>query len=50
MKEETHKYFAIQYFIYWNSTLPKFSLERVNELPSDVKYAERLQYDPRFAP
>ena len=36
--------------VYWNSTLPKFSLEIVNVLPSDIRYAERFRYYPRIAP
>ena len=38
MKRERLEYFAIEYFIYWNSMLPKFPLEIVNVLPSDVRY------------
>ena len=48
MKRERLKYFAIKYFISWNSTLPKFSLEIVNVLPSDTRYAERFRYYPRI--
>ena len=51
MKRERLEYFAIEYFIYWNSTLPKYPLEIVNVLPSDVRYyAERFRYYPRIAP
>ena len=50
MKRERFGYFAIEYFIFWNSALPKFSLEIANVLPSDVRYAERFQYYPRIAP
>ena len=50
MKREWLEYSAIEYFIYLNITLPKFSLEIVNVLPSDVRYAERSQYYPRIAP
>ena len=50
MKRERLGYLAIEYFIYWNSTLPKFSLEIVNVLTSDVRYAGRFRYYPRIAP
>ena len=50
MKTERLEYFAIEHFIYWNSTLPKFPLEIVNVLPSDVRYAERFRYNQRIAP
>ena len=50
MKRERLEYLAIEHFIYWNSTLPKFRLEIVNVLPSDVIYAERFRYYPRIAP
>ena len=50
MKRERLEYFAIEYIIYWNSTLPKFPLEIVNVLPSDVRYVERFQYYPRITP
>ena len=50
MKRERLQYFAIEYFIYLNSTLPNFPLEIVNVLPSDVRYAERFRYYPRIAP
>ena len=30
MKREKLEYFAIEYFIYWDRTLPKFSLEIIN--------------------
>ena len=36
MKRERLEYFAIEYFIHWNSTLQKFPLEIVNVLPSDI--------------
>ena len=42
MNRERLEYFAIEYFIYWNSTLPKFPLKIVNVLPSDVRYADYL--------
>ena len=50
MKRERFEYFAIESFIYWNSTLPKFLLEIVNVLPNDVRYAECFRYYPRIAP
>ena len=50
MKRERLEYFAIEYFIYWNSTLPKFPMETVNVLASDEKYAERFRYYPRIIP
>ena len=50
MKRERLEYFAIKYFIYWNSKLLKFSLEIVNVLPNDVRYAERFRHHPRIAP
>ena len=50
MKRERLEYFAIEYLIYWNSTLPKFPLEMVNVLPSDIRYAELFRYHPRIAP
>ena len=50
MKRERLKYFAIEHFMYWNITLPNFTLEIVNVLPSDVRYAERFRYYPRIAP
>ena len=49
MKRERLENFAFEYFIYWNSTLPKFPLEIENVLPSDVRYAERFRYYPRMA-
>ena len=49
MKRERLKYLTIEYFIYWNSTLPKFPLEIVNVLSSDVRYAERFRYYPEIA-
>ena len=50
MKRERLEYYAIEHFIFWNSTLPKFSLEIVNILPSDVRYAERFWHYPRIGP
>ena len=50
MKRERFENFAIEYFIYWNSTLPKSPLEIVNVLPSDVRYAKRFGYYLRIAP
>ena len=50
MKRERLEYFAIEYFIYGNSTLTKFPLEIVNVLPSDVRYAERSRYHPKITP
>ena len=49
MKRERLEYFAIEYIIYWNNTLPKYPLGIVNVLPSDVRYAERFRYCPRIA-
>ena len=50
MKRERLEYFAIEYFIYWNSTLPKFPLGILNVLPSDFRYAECFRYYPRIVP
>ena len=50
MKRERPEYFAIILHILEYSTLPKFSLEIVNVLPSDVRYAERFRYYPRITP
>ena len=49
MKRERLEYLAIEYFVKWNSTLPKFLLEIVNVLPSDVRYSEQFRYYPRIA-
>ena len=50
MKRERLEYFTVEYFIYWNSMLPKFPLEIVNVLPGDVRCAESFRYYPRIAP